>query len=171
MRIGLYLAHGLAPHAPPLPVALADVERRAEFVKQVNRMLLVDGEGVARWADMGRHLADAATASDKVMPEVTDPLERVSVALRLWAGCLTAAKAIAYDTRSGANAATGRAHAFAEGIDQQAAADPVFRAGVEAAPAFHALHGDPCFLDGVPTDSPVRTYAERCSEGRDDAGQ
>jgi len=98
-----------------------------------------------------------------------DQLERVSIALWLWAGWLCAAKTIAYDTRSETNTAATRAWAFRENIDPQAATDPVCRAGVEAASAFHALHGDPCFLDGVPAESAVRLYAQRCYEGRGEA--
>lgn len=169
LPVALGLGRVLAPHGPSLPAALADVRRRAEFVNEIDCTWLVDGEGAVQWADFGRRLENAATASTSAMPEVGDPLERMSIALRLWAGCLSAAKTIAEDTRSGMNTAADRSQVFARVIDPTAAADPVFRAGVEAAPALHALRGQPCFLDGVPTDSSVRRYADRCSEGRADA--
>jgi hypothetical protein len=78
------------------------------------------------------------------MPTVSDPLDRIAIALRLWAGCLAAAKTIADATRSG--------------IDATAANDGLFRAGVEAARMFKRLRGQPFFLDGVPERSAVRRY-------------
>jgi hypothetical protein len=163
LRVALVLGHGLAPYAPPLlPAALEDVRRRAEFVVKIDCTWLVNG--AAEWAELGRRLEHAAEASDRVMPEVASPLGRMSIALRLWAGCLNAAKSIAAGTLSGPNSPEGRAQAFEQFIDPTAIADPVFRAGVEAAPTFHALHGNPCFLDGVPADSAVRLHAEQCTE-------
>lgn len=171
LPLGLSLGRGLAPHAPPLPASLADVGKRAEFVNKIDRPWLVDGYGVIAWAEMGRHLESAAAVSAAAMADVTDPLDRMSVALRVWAGCLYAAKTIANETRSGANTADARARIFTAVIDPIAADDPVFRAGVEAAPAFHAIRRKPCFLDGVPADSAVWLYADRFSGRRAEADQ
>jgi hypothetical protein len=74
------------------------------------------------------------------MPGVADPIDRVIIALRLWAGCRWAAKTVAEGTLSGANTPTTRADAFAQ-IDDYARNDPVFAAGVEAAPARSSVAG------------------------------
>lgn len=63
-----------------------------QFIEQSDRPLLVDGQGVPQWGGMGAHLRDIAVSSADVMPEIGDPLDRVSITLRLWAGCLEAAK-------------------------------------------------------------------------------
>jgi hypothetical protein len=97
------------------------------------------------------------------MPDVPGALDRVNVALRLWSGCLSAAKTIALETRSGPNTPAMRANAFAS-LDALAHGDPIFAAGMEAAPAFKKLRDQPYSLDGVPKDSPVRRYAEEVNE-------
>lgn len=85
------------------------------------------------------------------------PIDRVIIALRLWAGCIWAAKTVAEGTLSGANTPTMQADAFAQ-IDDYARNDPVFAAGVEAAPAFKRRRGETYSFDGVPDDSPVRRH-------------
>lgn len=158
MDIALTLAHGLASRELALPDDLADVDRRAELVADVDRPLLFDGEGVARFDVLGAQVRHMATRTEQLLPDIADPLDRAAIALRLWAGCLMAAKAIASETRSGPNTSGGRAAQFAE-IDRRAAADPVFLAGVEAAPAFRRRRNQTIELDGVPEDSAVRRFA------------
>ena len=85
-------------------------------------------------------------------------LDQVSIALRLWAGCLDAAKTIALETLSGPNAASNRAAAFSQ-IESVAKNDPVYRAGVEAAPSFLNARGQPYELEGVPAGAAVRRFA------------
>ena len=69
------------------------------------------------------------------MPDVTDPVVRLNICLRLWAGCLSAAKTIALETRSGLNTPELRKEIFTTKVDVLASNDPIYRAGVEAAPA------------------------------------
>jgi hypothetical protein len=158
MDIALALAHGLASSRDlALPEELCDVELRAQLA-ETDRPLLVDGDGVARFDVLGAQVRNMAVRTEPLIPGLADPLDRAAVALRLWAGCLTAAKAIAAETRSGPNTSAGRAEQFAE-IDQRAAADLLFRAGVEAAPAFKRLRKQAVELDGVPENSAVRRFA------------
>ena len=164
MVIALSLARGLAQRPLPLPAALVDVQARATFVLQIDKPLLVDADGIAQWEEFGAHLHAIAQASATVMTEVGSELDRVSIALALWSGCIMAAKAIASETRSGENTAAGRAEQFAA-IDGLAAQDSLFRAGVEAAPAFKVRRAQPYSLDGVPSASPVRRYAEQHQSG------
>lgn len=158
MQIAFFLGQGLEREKLTLPRELADVKVRAQFIEQRDRPLLVDGQGVPQWVGMGTHLRDIAVNSADAMPDVGDPLDRVSITLRLWAGCLEAAKAIAYKTRSGPNSEVSRAEAFKR-IDEISAMDELFRAGEEAAPAFKAIRSDPYCFDGVPSNSAVRKQA------------
>lgn len=158
MAIALALGHGLASGELGLPSGLADVDTRAWLVEEVDRPLLNDEQGTARFDVLGAQIRHMAACTEPLMPEVTDPLDRAAVALRLWAGCLLAAKTIAAETRSGSNTAAGRSELFAT-IDQLAAADPVVCAGVEAAPVFKRLRGQTFSLDGVPENSAVRRFA------------
>jgi hypothetical protein len=87
--------------------------------------------------------------------------------LRLWAGCLSAAKTIATETRDGPNTPEARAAAFAV-IDSLSREDEVYAAGVEAAPTFKALHEQDYFFGGVPRTSRVRRYPNRFQ--RDELG-
>lgn len=142
-----------------LPEPLADVGERARFILDIDAPLLVDRDGVAQWAGLGQRLQEMARLSAAVMPDLPDQLERVSVALRLWAGCLMAAKAIREEILSGPNTEAGRAEQSAE-IDGLCETDPLFRAGVEAAPAFLGGRGQRYYFDGVPATAPVRRHAD-----------
>lgn len=75
----------------------------------------------------------------------------------MWSGCLLAAKSIALETMSGKVSAESRRTNFLA-IDMVSAQDPVFRAGVELAPAFKKMMHQEYSLDGVPPESPVRRY-------------
>ena len=57
---------------------------------------------------MGQYLSMVEARSAPVMPG-TVALDQIAISLRLWTGCMEAAKTIALDTRSGPNSAEGRA--------------------------------------------------------------
>jgi hypothetical protein len=98
-------------------------------------------------------------ATAKEMADVDDAIERLNLALRLWAGCIWAAKTIAHKTLSGPNTPDMRRDAFLQ-IDAYAENDEIFAAGVEAAPVFLEQRGQTYSLDGVPPDSRVRERAQ-----------
>lgn len=147
---------------PPLPPSLADVNKRAELVNTIN--------GPLARADLRPQLAlhqlsktEKAQRLDKVerlsrrfIPDISSD-DRTNIALRLWSGCLSAAKTIALETMSGPNTPQSRARDFAH-IDLIAQRDPIYCAGVEAAPTFKSLLCEPYCFDGVPQSSPVRKY-------------
>lgn len=134
--------------AAALPASLADVAARSTLAKAINPPI--------SWDRLGR-LKEIVAAIDAVITDVGDPLERLGIALRLWAGCMSAAKTIAATTMDGANTPEGRAAAFVA-IDALADADELYAAGVEAAPAFKALHEQEYFFAGVPETSRVRRH-------------
>jgi hypothetical protein len=151
---------------PSLPDSLGDVDDRAALIDAIDRPFAVEkiepgDEGTKVLRDVvrniGTNVGALARTSAAYMPGVADPLDRVIIALRLWAGCIWAAKTVAEGTLSGANTPTMRADAFAQ-IDDYARNDPVFAAGVEAAPAFKRRRGETYSFDGVPDDSPVRRH-------------
>jgi len=157
MLIALRLGEALQYGSLTLPAALEDIHDRAAFIDVVDKPLLVDADGIHRWREFGIHLELIGAKSRAAMPEVDQDWGRVSIALRLWSGCLMAAKAIRPETRSGLNTAESRVADF-QVIDAIGERDALFAAGVQAAPAFLVARGQDYSLDGVPTGSQVRCY-------------
>ena len=62
-----------------------------------------------------------------------------NVILRLWAGCMSAAKVIAPSNKSGPNILAIRIKVFSQKIDILCQTDPIYKAGVETAPSFKNL--------------------------------
>lgn len=166
MAIAYALAQGLGP-SPELPESMTDVQARAWLAKAVNRpfagevfplgdpALLLQGAAFETGASINAFIDKSAS----LLPDEPDPIERLNVVLRLWSGCLMAAKEIADETLDGPNTIEGRQERF-PAIDAAARGDRIFEAGVEAAPAFKDLEEQHYSLGGVPDDSPVRRYAD-----------
>jgi hypothetical protein len=96
---------------------------------------------------------DQLTAN--LLPDVADQAERINIALRLTAGYLDAAKTIAGNTRAVINDASTRQRDIPT-VEANAVNDPIYTAGVEAAP--HYKHRDLkqyIFRDGIPDGSIV----------------
>jgi hypothetical protein len=90
--IGYDLGCGLAPRPGPLPAELEDPVRVAQFVDEIDCTLVVDRNRDEDWVRTGEHLREMAEKSGSVMAEIADPIMRVGMTLRLWAGCVWAAK-------------------------------------------------------------------------------
>src|SRR5437867_8358895 len=113
MNYALWLAHGIGHgKALAMPATLADVERRAKFLDEIDDLLITGSDPASQARSLGRRLRYLATASADEMRDVPDPLDRIAIALRLWAGCLSAAKTLAAETRSGANSTDERESLF-----------------------------------------------------------
>jgi hypothetical protein len=82
---------------------------------------------------------------------------RKSIGLRLWSGCLSAAKMIALETRDRSNTPKMRAESF-QVIDVIADRDSIFCSGVESAPLFKKYNQQCYSFNGVPLSSPLRRY-------------
>jgi hypothetical protein len=166
MRIAYFLGRAMELQPLALPPSLQPVNQRAEFVSRVDELLVVNDAGgllvgrtgALEWAAFGERLRRIAEAAAQTLPEVPEPLSQMSITLRLWAGCIDAAKAIAHETRSGSNTAAIRAQVFSALIDPIAQSDELYRAGVEAGPAFKSSRDDSYSMDGVPDASAVRRY-------------
>lgn len=83
-----------------------------------------------------------------------DEKYQMNLALRLWPGCLDAAKVLSLGTRSGRNTQETRRLSIPT-VHSRAANDPVYRKGVEIACLWESNPDNVCF-DGVPVDSLVR---------------
>src|SRR6185437_11076515 len=87
-----------------------------------------------------------------------DKKYKLNPSLRLWAGCLDAAKKLSLKTQSGPNTRKIRSSVFTERIDILASKDPIYRKGVEIACMWQP---DPTIsFDGVHDASPARSYEE-----------
>jgi hypothetical protein len=157
MEIAWLFGTNLCP-PQPLPASLQSFQRRAELVHAIDGPFWQQMDLDSLVSVLARRVGEVADRSAPFMPDVPDPLHRLNIALRFWSGCLDAAKTIAPATNSGPNTPESRAATMAT-IDARAA-DAVYRAGVEAAPAFKRLRDQPYSLDGVPEYSPVRIDAK-----------
>lgn len=144
---------------PKLPCSLQDVNQRARLVNCIDRPL-ISGSLLHKLSDAekAQRLNTVARLSKEYISDVDDDDDRVNITLRLWSGCLSAAKTIALQTRSGPNTPNIREFTFKEKIDPIAQKDSIYCAGVEAAPSFKKLRGEDYSFEGVPENSPVRRY-------------
>src|SRR5208282_4131475 len=160
MGTALQWAHELGL-PPQLPCAMGDLTKRIEVVNVTNETLnaYLEASGKRQLHEFTPNeksncLTSIAKATQLILIDSGES-SRTNLALRLWAGCLSAAKTIAFSTLSGPNTRAIRASVFTE-IDRIAEIDPIFHAGVEAAISFKRMKGEPYCLDGVPDNSPVR---------------
>ncbi|MFQ5872055.1 MAG: hypothetical protein ACE5IB_07850 [Candidatus Geothermarchaeales archaeon] len=147
--------------APPqLPPSLEPVDRRAELVDAIDEPLVRDSDlHVLDRAEKESRLDDISRTSRIYVTDVGDDGDRINIALRLWSGCMSAAETIAHEVKSGLNTPEKRSQVFGTIIDPMSELDQIYRAGVEAAPSFKNLRNEPYSFEGVPTSSPVRSFA------------
>ncbi|MGC1133594.1 MAG: hypothetical protein WA941_12290 [Nitrososphaeraceae archaeon] len=84
--------------------------------------------------------------------------QRISVALRLMSGCISAAKTIALETRDGKMTPDTRKQFFSS-IDNVAMTDSIFCLGVESAPAYKKIHQQCYSFIGILGTSHVRKHS------------
>src|SRR5262245_19279433 len=118
MAIAYALAQGLGPPSE-LPASLASVQARVRLVKAVNRPFAGESfpaDPVARLQATafasGASIKALIDTSAPLVPDAPDPIERLNLVLRIWSGCLMAAKTIAHETRSGENTPDDRRKNF-----------------------------------------------------------
>jgi hypothetical protein len=154
MVMALVFADALGP-VPTLPESLKAARLRAELIHAIDGPLVTRlGDVVDVTRQIAEQIRRIEEGSRRFMPDVPDTMVRINICLRLWSGCLSAAKTIAHETRSGPNTPSMRVQLTQE-IEQVAASDAVFAAGVEAAQAFKRHRNETYSLEGVPTGSLV----------------
>jgi hypothetical protein len=150
-------ARELGP-TPELPASLKKVEKRAKLVDMMDTQFVAGANlGILEAQTKSDLLESLGKVTSRFMPKEEAASARCNTALRLWAGCISAAKTISEKNNEYRNTPETRARDFAL-IDSYASNDAVYRAGVEAAPAFKELRLEKYYLDGVPATSAVRKY-------------
>jgi hypothetical protein len=91
------------------------------------------------------------------MNDVDDANTRTNIAIRIWSGCLDAAKNISFRTMDGPVTPQTRQWSFVV-IDYWTNRDPIYGSGVQCAPAFKKLVGQYYTFDGVRSGSIVRSF-------------
>jgi hypothetical protein len=145
-----------------------DVSQAAQLVNKINEVL---GEYInkdIKSSGSGLFEYFSTIAKDIIFSRIDDlcrseldnqinESQRISIALRLWSGCISAAKTIAFETRDGIMTPEMRKQIFIS-IDSVAITDSVFCLGVESAPEYKKNHQQCYSFVGVPTSSHVRKY-------------
>jgi hypothetical protein len=143
-----------------LPESLQDPSTRALFLNSIDDLAAqVVGYHALTDEDKKSYLRQLAELSHVYITDVRDHSRLVNITLRLWAGCLDSAKTIASDIRSDPYAPEERTDLFENFFDPLARKDPIYRAGMQTAPLFKNHRKEHFSLEGVPQDSPVRTFA------------
>jgi hypothetical protein len=158
-----------------LPSSLADVEKRASLVNEINTPL-IHGKGTSVPAgamlmdlddnERSRRLDDISQISMSYLNEQLDDNVRKNILLRLWTGCIDAAKAIRFNYVAGvrdgqvieAPITIEYRQILFKLIDLLAKSDSIYRAGVEAAPVYKKILKEYYSFNGVPTDSVVMRF-------------
>jgi hypothetical protein len=137
MLLAREIAQELAPSAtlPPSIQGMSHEQQADMILKHVIEPRLrlplnLDDHGP--FIQIARMIATAGRGSTAEIKDVADSLDRVSILLRMWAGCLDTGKTIANGTNSGPNTKLMREQ-NSRYIDSTAAADPVYAAGLPAA--------------------------------------
>jgi hypothetical protein len=146
-----------------LPTSLNDVEMRATLIDKIDFSLTEEGntanillEYMTEDEKLIR-LRRALSIADSFFTDQISEISKKSVILRLWSGCLDAAKSIATETLDGTTSLECRREHFFQ-IDIFARWDSVYRAGVHTAPALKMLRKQHYSFDGVPNNSPARRF-------------
>jgi hypothetical protein len=117
--------------------------------------------------DKNNRLKKIAEISMTYLTEEVDEKLRENILLRLWTGCMDAAKAVRFSSVAGirngviieAPITTQHRHASFQLIDLLAKTDLIYAAGVEVAPLYKKLLKQYYSFNGVPSESIVRKYS------------
>jgi hypothetical protein len=155
-----------------LPTSIQDVQTRAWLVRDIDNAIglhfasynqVSDFQGQISALPQGLFdfmLKDMTKTTDKQIPGIDNIHARNGVGFLLWSGCISAAKAIALDTRDGVNTPESRMRDFTNLINPLCGIDEFYKAGVETAPIFKRLLNQAVSFDGVPDGSPVLKYKD-----------
>lgn len=145
-----------------LPDSLKNPADRAIFLDAIDGCIApVAGYYDLTEQEQKKFISQIAELSEVFVTDLEDDEKRVNVTLRIWAGCLDAAKTIAMETRNGPNTRREREILFKSTIDPRSLTDPIYCAGVEAAPFFKSQRNEQFSFDGVPKHSKVRIEYEK----------
>ena len=153
-----------------LPSSLADIEKRAKLVNEINTpqvkgknehdKMLIDLD----IPEKDRRLNEIAQISMPYLTEQIDDILRKNILLRLWTGCMEAAKAIRFTYVAGirngvvieAPISIEYRQSLFNLINLLSKTDLIYGSGVEAAPAYKKVVKEYYSLKGVPPNSTLR---------------
>src|SRR5438128_3620269 len=155
-----------------LPSSLTDIEKRAKLVNEINTPLIKAKNGQDEMLidldapEKDRRLNEIAQISMSYLTEQIDDILRKNILLRLWTGCMEAAKAIRFTYVAGIrNGVVFEAPISIEYrqslfnlIDLLSKTDLIYGSGVETAPAYKKVVKEYYSLNGVPSNSIIRKY-------------
>jgi hypothetical protein len=146
-----------------LPTSLKDVEIRATLIDKIDFLITAEGNTAnilleyMSEEERKTRLIKALQIADSILTEQISEISKENIILRLWSGCLDAARSIATETHDGITSTDSRKQHFFQ-IDLFAKWDSIYRAGVEAGPVLKKLRKEYYRFDGVPEDSQVRRF-------------
>ena len=146
-----------------LPTSLKDVETRAILIDKIDMPLTVENNTANLLLEYMSQderefrLNKVLGIANSFLLDIPSEASKKNVILRLWSGCLDAAKSIALETRDGLTSPEIRKSHFYQ-IDLFARWDLIYCAGVESAPSFKRRRKESYRFEGIPYDSPVRRY-------------
>jgi hypothetical protein len=96
MNTALRWANEIGP-PPALPPCLLDARERAKLVRDVNTEALANAlfkgyQDQLSVQEKGQCLSEVAELSKIHLPTVADPAMRSNISVRMWSGCLAAAR-------------------------------------------------------------------------------
>ena len=155
-----------------LPSSLADIEKRARLVNEIDTSLVKGKNGQNKILidldapERDRRLDEIVRISTPYLTEQIDELLRKNILLRLWTGCMEAAKAIHFASVAGirngivieAPISIEYRRSVFNLIDLLSKTDLIYRSGVEAAPSYKKVVKEYYSLNGVPPNSFIRKY-------------
>jgi hypothetical protein len=159
-----------------LPSSLMNIEKRAKLVNEINGPLIRGNNPLVAdkmLIDLDNDEKDLrldhiSRISMAFLTEQMDDKVRKNILLRLWTGCVEAAKAIRFNYVAGIKDGVVveapitheyRQALFTSLIDLQSRIDLIYGAGVEAAPAYKKLLKEYYSFSGVPSNSIIRRYS------------
>jgi hypothetical protein len=145
-----------------------EIHQAAEFVNKINELVVkyinkdIESSGSGLFENFSIITKDIIfhRLDDLCRNQLGDQInenQRISIALRLWSGCISAAKTITLETRDGKMTPDTRKQIFRD-IDNVAITDSIFCLGVESAPAYKKIHQQCYSFVGVPGTSHVRKH-------------
>jgi hypothetical protein len=158
--------------APAVPNSLKEPSKVAMFVNLADTDIFGNLEF---WkygmSEKQRFLSDVGKKAKTHISDIGDDGKRTNLTLRLWASCMSAAKALRETYVAGVNpdgsmheepyTSKMRKEIFQE-LDSLARRDEIYRIGIEAAPLLmKEVRRQEIFLEGVPSDSFVMKYVPK----------
>lgn len=157
-----------------LPSSLTDIQKRAKLVNEINTPLVKGKNQLAsakmltdlEAGEIDSRLNEIAQISMSYLTEQIDDKLRTNILLRLWTGCMEAAKAIRFTSVAGirdgavieAPISVEYRRSVFNLIDLLSKTDLIYGSGVESAPAYKKLVKEYYSLNGVSSNSIIRKY-------------